>query len=356
MPPPPPPPPAAGAFKAKGARYKEQNAKAVVLRKPLWEDKFPLHAAAQAGSRALVAELLPERRGRALPLRPAGAQVNVQDEDTWTAAHYACYYGHVDVLHELLLQGANPNSTNLNGCGLLQFAAGQGHEPCALLLLSAGADARHHDEDGNTPASLARQLRPERWAVLEVLCLLCRDFIPVLPDLFDGGGRQRRRSSGKQAAASFLLGGGGKMARTRRYGQSLHTADGSPREDEDEAGSLLDPQGTGRVARRKTVQVGEAGSTPKTVRLIPPRTVVDFSLHGAAALTVLGFTIRLPRPLITAKHAAPPSPVLLSTVVKPPEPEPEPEPGTTAVPLVAPKAAEVNWMLRQPIGALTALV
>jgi hypothetical protein len=175
---PPPPPPPASAHRAK--TYKEQNAKAVVLRRPRWEDKFPVHARAQAGSRRLISELLPDRRGRALPRRPPGALVNLQDEDTWTPAHYACYYGHTDVLQELLLQGANPNSANLNGCGLLQFAAGQGHEQCALLLLQAGADARHQDEDRNTSASLARQLRPDRWQTLETLCLLARNLQPVL--------------------------------------------------------------------------------------------------------------------------------------------------------------------------------
>jgi hypothetical protein len=84
------------------------------------------------------------------------------------------------VLKELLAQGADPAAVNLNGCGLLQFAAGQGHLHCALLLLDAGADARHEDEDRNTPASLARHLRPPGWQVLETLCLLCRVFSPVV--------------------------------------------------------------------------------------------------------------------------------------------------------------------------------
>ena len=175
--PPPPPPPVAGAKAA--ARYCEQNAKAVVIRRPLWEDKFPVHAAAQENRVDWLAALLPARRGRALPLRSSEAPVNRKDEDTWTPAHYACYYGHASILRELLLQGADVRAVNVNGCGLLQFAAGQGHEQCALLLLGAGADARHEDEDRNTPASLARQLRPSRWQLLEMLCLLCRDFLPV---------------------------------------------------------------------------------------------------------------------------------------------------------------------------------
>ena len=178
MPPPPPPPPVAGARVA--PRYQEQNAKAVVLRKPLWEDMFPVHAASQAGRLDMLCALLPERRDRRLPTRGRDALVNRQDEDTWTASHYACYYGHAVVLEELLAQGADPAAVNLNGCGLLQFAAGQGHLCCALLLLDAGADARHEDEDRNTPASLARQLRPQGWQTLEILCLLCRSFLPIV--------------------------------------------------------------------------------------------------------------------------------------------------------------------------------
>ena len=84
----------------------------------------------------MLCALLPERRGRRLPTRGRDALVNRQDEDTWTASHYACYYGHAHVLEELLAQGADPAAVNLNGCGLLQFAAGQGHLCCALLLIS----------------------------------------------------------------------------------------------------------------------------------------------------------------------------------------------------------------------------
>lgn len=176
--PPPPPPPAVGGRAI--PRYQEQNAKAVVLRRPLWEDKFPVHAASQAGRMDLLRALLPQRRGRILPIRSPDALVNRKDEDTWTACHYACYYGHEHVLAELLAQGADPGAVNLNGCGLLQFAAGQGHLNCALLLLDAGADARHEDEDRNTPASLARHLKPPGWQVLEILCLLCRWFRPIV--------------------------------------------------------------------------------------------------------------------------------------------------------------------------------
>ena len=79
-------------------------------------------------------------------------------------------------------QGADPNAVNLNGCGLLQFAAGVGHCACALLLLASGADARHEDEDRNTPASLAAQLRPAGWERVAALCLICRDFVPVHAD------------------------------------------------------------------------------------------------------------------------------------------------------------------------------
>jgi hypothetical protein len=150
-----------------------------VLRKPLWEDNYPIHAAAAAGRLDLVRSLLPARRGRLLPTRGAEAMVNRKDDDTWTPSHYCCYYGHATVLRELLAQGADVSVTNLNGCGLLQFAAGQGHEQCAILLLQQNADARHTDEDHNTPSSLARQLRPAGWARLEILCLLCRDFLPL---------------------------------------------------------------------------------------------------------------------------------------------------------------------------------
>ena len=154
----------------------------MVVRKPLWEDLYPVHAACMAGrldvvrrwsasplsSRPVFGPVaacsivccatgsstgeagscrsgrpqhrlhLPsyylarslqfarsERYNRlmwVLTVRVCGCagQVNLKDGDTWTPAHYACYYGQSDVLRELLLQvpgpSRRPNGSTCSAC------------------------------------------------------------------------------------------------------------------------------------------------------------------------------------------------------------------------------------------------
>ncbi|XP_023931207.1 protein phosphatase 1 regulatory subunit 27-like [Lingula anatina] len=57
----------------------------------------PLHTAVLDGNFAAVRLLIRH-----------GADINKQDEDTWTALHAACSEGHVDIARYLLKRGADP--------------------------------------------------------------------------------------------------------------------------------------------------------------------------------------------------------------------------------------------------------
>ncbi|XP_078736305.1 unconventional myosin-XVI-like, partial [Lampetra fluviatilis] len=101
-----------------------------------------LHTSARSNN-VLAAELLLER----------GADVNAQDDDSWTPLHAAAACDHADVLLLLLLAGANVLLQDVDGNVALDYT----HEgtQCRHLLL------RHLEENGVDVGAL-RQLRNQR--------------------------------------------------------------------------------------------------------------------------------------------------------------------------------------------------
>ena len=67
----------------------------------------------------------------------AGANVNAADCDDVTAAHHACFLGHEDALHELLV--AQPDLTLKNNEGKMPIddAVNKGHNGCGRMLQNA---------------------------------------------------------------------------------------------------------------------------------------------------------------------------------------------------------------------------
>ena len=75
------------------------------------------HAAAQGGDVAKVKSILSTSSD-------SKALVNSADDDTWTSAHYASWYGHLSVVEVLLQNGLNVNVINSNGSTPLHYATG----------------------------------------------------------------------------------------------------------------------------------------------------------------------------------------------------------------------------------------
>eukprot|EP00457_Paulinella_chromatophora_P006946 gb/GEZN01006966.1/.p1 GENE.gb/GEZN01006966.1/~~gb/GEZN01006966.1/.p1 ORF type:complete len:409 (+),score=61.15 gb/GEZN01006966.1/:148-1374(+) len=182
--PPPPPPPPASAPKQKTYReqMEEDKKHAVVSREVIWCDKYPIHAAAAAADMSLLERFLPtsiqpherERYHTAL---------NQKDEDSWSPLHYACWYGHLEIIERLLRLGVDYHVVNLNGATALHFASGCGHTRAAMSLLEAGADPTLRDQDSATPLHLVHRLlvpknHPEA-ANLLVLLAIGRFFMPI---------------------------------------------------------------------------------------------------------------------------------------------------------------------------------
>ncbi|XP_060679894.1 oxysterol-binding protein-related protein 1 isoform X1 [Hemiscyllium ocellatum] len=74
----------------------------------------------------------------------------------WTPLHLACYFGHRDVVEELLKANADVNVANDVGDTPLHRAAFTGRKELVLLLLQFAADAAVINGDGQTPRAVTQ--------------------------------------------------------------------------------------------------------------------------------------------------------------------------------------------------------
>ena len=87
--------------------------------------------------------------GGALMALQAGADVNHKDGNSWTALHWAAYYGHEALAQGLLGAGADINATDMGGKTPLHNTA---YSPeVAKVLLANGAQVNARTTRGDTP-------------------------------------------------------------------------------------------------------------------------------------------------------------------------------------------------------------
>ena len=105
----------------------------------------PLNVAADNG-RAASARLLID----------AGADINISDNNQWTALHTAAYFGYNDIVDALIKRpDVNLNVRNEDGDTPLHSAAWSGREQSARLLIDAGADINISDNQQWTALHIA---------------------------------------------------------------------------------------------------------------------------------------------------------------------------------------------------------
>jgi len=91
-------------------------------------------------------------------LRSGQADANEQDNDGLTAMHWACDSCALDSLRVLLEEGgADPSVRDRSSATALHYAALVGDTEATALLLQWGAQLDTEDENGETPAELARE-------------------------------------------------------------------------------------------------------------------------------------------------------------------------------------------------------
>ena len=79
------------------------------------------------------------------------AELDLQDENEFTALHYAALRNEPKIVNMLLLEGANPNKENMFGMTPLHYAAENINPEMMEILLHRGANPNVQDDKGETP-------------------------------------------------------------------------------------------------------------------------------------------------------------------------------------------------------------
>ena len=78
----------------------------------------------------------------------AGTDLNIQEENGWTALMVAAQKGHVECVKLLVQGGGDMNIRNKYGSTALLLARVEGHVDCVKLLIGEGADLNTWGENG----------------------------------------------------------------------------------------------------------------------------------------------------------------------------------------------------------------
>lgn len=108
---------------------------------------------ARNGDTALMIASLKGNRDAVEALIARGALVN---HDGWTPLHYAATDGHEEVARLLIEKGADVDARSPNQTTPMMMAAWRGHIHTVKVLLDAGADATLKNERGMTAIDFAR--------------------------------------------------------------------------------------------------------------------------------------------------------------------------------------------------------
>jgi ankyrin repeat protein len=108
--------------------------------------RIPLHHAAVDGDYEALVRLL-----------DSGNPVDAQDDNGWTAMHFAAQGRHTKMVEELLRRGANLSLVNSHGNGPLWVALmnSRGDFTIVKMLLAANADPDCKNAHGKSPRDMA---------------------------------------------------------------------------------------------------------------------------------------------------------------------------------------------------------
>ncbi|KAM0703840.1 hypothetical protein Q7P35_009026 [Cladosporium inversicolor] len=109
-----------------------------------------LHQAVAEGTLVRVKDLLDDKVHR--------SRINKQDDQGFTALHYAVLWGHLnkeDLVQRLIIAGADVNVTDMYKCTSLHYAVGTCSESLTKLILGAGGHTGAMNQYQRTPAEIA---------------------------------------------------------------------------------------------------------------------------------------------------------------------------------------------------------
>lgn len=103
---------------------------------------------------------------KAIADNAADFDVNESDSSGRTALHFACGYGELPVVKELLAAKASVTAVDSDKNTPLHYAAGYGETECVKLLLEHGAGLTEKNADSKTPLEVAKLNEQEEIAQL----------------------------------------------------------------------------------------------------------------------------------------------------------------------------------------------
>ncbi|KAM7124689.1 ankyrin repeat domain-containing protein 29 isoform 1-T1 [Ciconia maguari] len=163
--------------------------------------------AARKGNLALLQLLLNSGR----------VDVDCKDSLGTTALMVASYYGHIDCVRELVLQGADINLQRESGATSLFFAAQQGHNDVVKFLFEFGASTEFKNKDGGTALLAACQ-----YGHAKVVETLLKHGANIHDQLYDGASAIFLAAQGGYLdVIRLLLSSGAKVNQPRQRIKSL---------------------------------------------------------------------------------------------------------------------------------------
>ena len=133
----------------------------------LWKTKNSRKDAEDTASRWYAAKMGKTKRMERL-LRRDGFDLNERNEQGRTPLHFACKFGHAEIVHMLLSREADVNAMDQEENTPLHFAAGWGSTTLIELLLCNSANPLLRNKNGRTPVQIAARLgRNENVSLLD---------------------------------------------------------------------------------------------------------------------------------------------------------------------------------------------
>lgn len=135
----------------------------------------------------------------------SGANLNLKDQYSSTALHYAALYGMTDLALAIIARKPNLDIQNAGGSTAMMHAAWLGHRKIVKALLEAGADPNITDTSGMTAADYMADRNPNDSDAIKKAGIAFKKKRKVLHDFIKSGLPVNAKSLPKETKKLSIL-------------------------------------------------------------------------------------------------------------------------------------------------------